>query len=296
MKKRILALVLALTLLVLTAGCASTASSKTSSADTTAEPLKIACLAPSFLAILTDLGLSDSIVVVDTNTQTSLGFGADLPAIDMMSPSAETLATLDLDIVFATDMTMGGTAEDPFKVLSDSGVQVEYFASSTSIAAIKTDILRVAEIVGKTAEGQTIVDEMQTAIDEISAETAKMTTKKTVYFEISPADSYYSFGSGVFLNEMIEIAGGINIFAASTSWTSISEEQIIAGNPDVIFTNVNYTGIDEVASIKAREGWSSVNAIKNGNVFYIDNNSSSQPNQSITKALKEMADAIQSAK
>lgn len=294
MKKRILALVVVLALLVLTAGCAADTSSKTSSAET--QPLKIACLAPSFLAILTDLGLSDSIVVVDTNTQTSLGFGADLPAIDMMNPSTETLATLDLDIIFATDMTMGGTAEDPFKVLSDAGVQVEYFASSNSIAAIKTDILRVAEIVGKTTEGQTIVDTMQTTIDEIVAQAAKMATKKTVYFEISPADSYYSFGSGVFLNEMIELAGGVNIFASSTSWTSISEEQIIAGNPDVIFTNVNYTGTDEVASIKSREGWGNVTAIKNGNVFYIDNNSSSQPNQNITKALKEMADAIQSAK
>jgi len=36
--------------------------------------------------------------------------------------------------------------------------------------------------------------------------------KKTVYFELAAAPNLYSFGKGVFLNEMIEIIGAVKCF------------------------------------------------------------------------------------
>ena len=65
---------------------------------------------------------------------------------------------------------------------------------------------------------------------------------------------------------------------------------MVAANPDVIFTNVNYED-DAVSGILHRDGWGAVTAVANGEVYYIDNQSSSLPNQNIVTALEQMAEA-----
>ena len=69
------------------------------------------------------------------------------------------------------------------------------------------------------------------------------------------------------------------------------EETIVAADPDVIFTNVNYID-DPVGEILGRDGWAGVTAIANRDVYYIDSNASSQPNQNIVVALRQMAEAL----
>lgn len=60
---------------------------------------------------------------------------------------------------------------------------------------------------------------------------------------------------------MIELIGAKNILASKEGWMSVSEEVIVAADPDVILTNVNY--IEEpVEEIKSRTGWENVKAIK----------------------------------
>ncbi len=82
---------------------------------------------------------------------------------------------------------------------------------------------------------------MKSKIDEIASIGKNITDKKSVYFEISPAPSLFTFGQGTFLNEMIEIIGAKNIFADEKGWISPSAESVIDKNPDIIFTNVDYT-------------------------------------------------------
>ena len=90
---------------------------------------------------------------------------------------------------------------------------------------------------------------------------------------------------------MIEIIGAENLLADQEGWISVSEELILSKNPQVILTNVNYIE-NPVEEIKERAGWDSVEAIKNGEIYYIDNMSSSLPNQNIVKALEEMLRAV----
>ena len=56
-------------------------------------------------------------------------------------------------------------------------------------------------------------------------------------------------------------------------------------------TNVNYTA-DPVGEAKAAEGWSEVNAVKNDQIFQIDNAASSLPNHHVVDALIQMAVAV----
>lgn len=259
----------------------------------------IASMAPSITSILCELGLGDFIVAADTWSEGIEGLGIDCLFFDILNPDVERLASLEIGVLFVSTMTQEGTSKDPFKPLADSGTKVFYIPTSESIAAIKQDILFIAEQVDQLDAGTNLVLEMESQIaflqERVRSFRASTSNSEslptTVFFEISPAPYLYSFGSGVFLNELIELAGLRNILKDQDGWLAVNAEHIVAKNPDIIFSNVTYAG-DPVPEILSRLGWENIAAVQHKRVFAIDNNASSQPAHTIVKALQEMVDAV----
>ena len=250
----------------------------------------IVVLAPSLAEMVVALGQGHKIIGYDTNSIGLEGLPADLPALDTVNPDMEQLMALHPDVLMVSNLSLYD-AENPYKQLVDNGVCVVCVPTSDSIADIQDDIVFVAAILKEGDKGQAIIAEMQQEIDRIAAIGAGITEKKSVYFEISAAPYMYSFGTGVFLNEMIELIGAENILAAQEGWLGVEEESVVQANPDVILTNVNYID-DPVREIKDRSGWDALKAVQNGAVYYIDNMASSLPNQNVIKALEQMAKAV----
>ena len=316
--KKILSLILALAMAASVAGCAAQPASGSASAPAsvsapssavsapaaekpTTDPSgaevnipdeigSVVVLAPSIAETLVALGCGDLIVGYDAQSVGLAGLPADVPTFDMMQPDMEQLAALKPDVLFVSNMTLYDQS-NPYQQLIDLGVCVLCVPTANSIAAIQEDIAFIAAAMGKTAEGDTLIADMQAELDRIAAIGATVTDKKSVYFEISAAPSMYSFGSGVFLNEMIELIGAENVLADQEGWLPVEAETIVAADPDVILTNVNYIE-DPVAEILGRSGWEGMSAVKNEQVFYIDNMASSLSNQNIVKALDQMAKAV----
>lgn len=250
----------------------------------------IVVLAPSLAEMVAALGQGDKIIGYDTNSIGLEGLPADLPALDTVNPDMEQLMALHPDVLMVSNLSLYD-AENPYKQLVDNGVCVVCVPTSDSIADIQDDITFVAAILKEGDKGQKIIAEMQQEIDRIAAIGAGITEKKSVYFEISAAPYMYSFGTGVFLNEMIELIGAENILADQEGWLGVEEESVVQANPDVILTNVNYMD-DPVQEIKDRSGWDVLTAVQNGAVYYIDNTASSLPDQNVIKALEQMAKAV----
>ena len=292
----VLALVMALSLGACGGGSTADSSPRTLTDPSGAEitvPGKIetiAVLAPSLSETVIALGEGDKIVSCDTVSAELPGMPESALALDMVSPDMESLVALKPDVLLVTNMSLYDQ-EAPYQPLLDLGVCVACVPTSDSIADIQSDLAFVAELLGKKDEGQKIIDDMQAQIDRLAALGATVTEKKSVYFEISAAPYLYSFGSGVFLNELIELIGAENVLAGETGWLSVTEEAVVAAQPDVILTNVNYIDAP-VEEILSRPGWSEVPAVKNGAVYYIDNSASSLPNQNVVKAMEEMAKAV----
>ena len=253
---------------------------------------RIVSMAPSTTEVLIDLGVADKIIAADTNTQKDGLLKQDIPYFDMMKPDAEKLIALKPDVVFISGMS-NAKGNTPFSPLIDAGICVVNIPSSSSIEAIYLDIAYIAAVVKQEGNGAKIIANMKKEIEAVRKKGASIAQdkKKTVYFEIGAAPYMYSLGTGTFINEMIEIIGAQNILADQKSWVSVSDEMVLAKDPDVILTNVNYipNPIDEIMS---RSGWASLKAVKGKKVFGIDTNSSSRPNHNIIKALKEMAKAV----
>ena len=254
-----------------------------------AEVNRIVSLAPATTQILETLGVMDKVIAVDTQTPAYVEGTSHLPQYDMMTPDIEQLAQLQPDIIYTSGMSY--IEGNPFQALIDMGICVVDIPSSASIADVKKDIVFTAACLGMEAEGQAIADGMQEKIDELAAIGAGITDKKTVLFEISALPYIYSFGSGTFLHELIELLGAENVLGDQFSWISVTEESAVAANPDVILTSVNYIE-DSVGEILSRPGWDSITAVANKDVHYIDNGASSLPNHHIVDAMVEMALAI----
>jgi iron complex transport system substrate-binding protein len=250
---------------------------------------RVISMGPSNTEVLSALGFAGMIVAADNYSAGIEGLDPDIPMYSMMTPDGEQILDLEPDVIFVTGMSKSD-GDDPFKAVSDAGVCVIYIPSSSSIEGIKEDIRYFGQVMGAEAKAEDLISNMEDEIEAIKA-AAPTEGLKSVYFEISAAPYMYSFGSGVFLNEMLEIIGAENILAGLESWTSVADEQVLELNPDVILTSVNYID-DPVAEIMARPGWDTLTAVQNNDVYYIDTDSSNRPSHNITKALKEMAEAV----
>ena len=293
--KKILALIMTLSIFVLS-GCSSQTDRMVTDREGTEVNIptkieKIISTAPSNTEVLMALGLGDKLVAIDKYSTDIEGINTELPQIDFLNPDAETIIGLEPDIVIASGHNKTGSVEDPFKAISEAGIPVVYIPSSDSIDGIYKDIEFIADVVNERSKGKEIVDDMKAQVEEIKAIGDTITDKKSVYFEISPAPYLSSFGKSTFLNEMIEIIGAKNIFENEEGWISPTAEAIIDANPDVIITNAGYME-NPTEEIKSRDACENINAIKNNELYLVDQNASSRPSQNVIKALEQMAKAV----
>ena len=255
----------------------------------------IVSMAPSTTRFLIDLGLADKIVAIDTNSASYLEqLPVGIKQFDMMNPDCEALVALKPDLIFTSGMSSFGGV-DPFQSVRDAGICVADIPSSTSLAEIVTDLEFIGSAVGAEDKAAELIDEFKAQVDELQATASTIETKKSILFMISlPTADYpslYTFGKGTYLDEMITGIGATNVTGDQEGWVSISEEEAIAMNPDVIVTNVNYIA-DVENAIKSTVGWENVTAIKNDEVYYIDADTSNQPNNHVVDAMIEMAKKV----
>lgn len=253
---------------------------------------KVVSMAPAITQTLLDLGCGDTILAIDTQSAGLAGLAQGLPAFDMLAPDAEQLAALAPDVVFVSSISIV-QGQNPFQPLADLGVAIVAIPTSATIADIYDDIAFIGQVMGKEAEARQINEGLKAEIDQIAALGAAVPQeqRKSVYFEIAAAPYAYSFGGGVYMDEMLALIGAQNALAGQQGWLSVDPEMVVAADPDVILTNVNYID-DPVGEILAREGWGQVKAVQGGQVYQVDNMASSLPNEYITVALWQMGRAV----
>lgn len=269
----------------------TTVQTETDEQDTVVEELRLVSTAADITEILDGLLLSDSIVAADSY---SLGIGnvdPEVCTLDYANPDVETIISLEPDVVFVSGSSTDGTV-DPYSALSDAGVNVVYIPTAESISGIIDNIELIAENTGAEDKAEELTASIDEAVADAKARAESLGGEKvSVYFEISAVPWLYSFGGETYLDEIISICGGENIYSEETGWISNTEESILAANPQVILTNVMYDGYD-YNEIYSREGWDTIDAVVNHRVYSIDANASSRGSQNIVKAIEEISLAI----
>ena len=249
----------------------------------------IITLMPSKTEIVMGLGFGDYIIATDQSSGMIDGIPSGIATLDYGGVDVEHIISLNPDVIIASDMLRFG-GNDPLEPARNLGIAVAYIPTSNSIEGIKDDIRFVAQVLGVQERGEELVAQMEAELDTVAQIVAGINNRRMVYFEIWPL---FSFGTGTFLHELLEIAGGISITRDMEGWVPLSDEFVLDINPDVILTSTDPGALgNPVEEILNRTGWGSVTAVAEGNVHFIDTDASNRPTHNVVYALWEIARAI----
>ena len=182
--------------------------------------------------------------------------------------------------------TMNQTKEQ-VTALENAGITCVVL-DAQDIGGVYTEIELLGELMGMQDNAEKVINDMKAGFAAVSADADK-NKGKTVYFEVSPLQyGLWAAGSGTFMDEVAGMLGLTNCFSDVSGWAQISEEQVIARNPDYIVTISMYTGDgpkpDE--EIMGRTGWDKITAVKNKAVLVLENNELSRPTYRLADGAK----------
>ena len=219
-------------------------------------PERIVSIGPSITEFLFALGAGPRVVGVDDFSDEPAA-AKTLEKVGGIKVNFEKVVALRPDLVLSVKFS-DGTIEK----LTSAGLLVVVVDPQTA-----SDVARTATLLGRAvgAEGDALSRDIQKKVDDVRTKTAAATSKPRVYHEIDASDptKIFTVGPGSYIDDLITIAGGVNVAAkAATAYPQLSAEEILRADPEVIvLAAADYSAKpDEVA---ARAGWSAITAVKN---------------------------------
>ncbi|GED33198.1 ABC transporter substrate-binding protein [Brevibacillus centrosporus] len=253
-------------------------------------PERIVSTSPAETEILFALGLDDRIVGVSDYDDYPDAAKSKPKVGGVVKPNEEAILSQSPDFVIG-----GISMEKPVaEKLKSLGMPV-YVTQPKKLDDIMGNILVMGKITNKQEQAEKLVAQMKDDIARVqdAVKNVKQGDRKKVYLEFSPG---WTVGKGEFMDELISLAGATNIASDTVGWNPISEEKIVKDDPDVILyangITDEKTGKQLEDIIKNRSGWEKIKAIRESQIYGMDQNTLSRPGPRITQGLKEVAKAI----
>lgn len=255
------------------------------------EPETIVSIQASNTEIAFALGLGDKIIGrsdYDNYPEEVL----EIQSVGAQDINAELVLSLLPDMALVTDYHYK-THPGILQQFEEAGIDVIVIGSATSFADAYNHIELIGKATGKSAEAEEIVTDMKERLQAIKDKAAEnVTDKKKVWVEVSPGPNIFTTGKNTFMHEMLESIQAINAAEDQDGWVKLTEEEIVQLNPDVIITTYGYYVEDPTAEVLSREGWAEVPAVKNGQVFEVDNDTVTRPGPRLIEGVETLAEFI----
>ena len=252
---------------------------------------RIVSLAPSNTEILFAVGAGDKVVGVTTycNYPEAATTKETIGGFSPKTISVEKIVALQPDVVFSA----GGLQMPVIEALEKLNIPVVALDPAT-IDGIYGDIELVGKITGNEDGAAAVVDDMKTRIAAVTEKVSQVpeSDRPTVFWETWD-DPLMTAGPTSFIGQMIETAGGVNIFAdVEDQYPTVSAEEVIARNPQVIMGSDSHGDKLTVEAISARPGWANIAAVQNGRIYLVQGDIASRAGPRVADAIEFMAAAL----
>ncbi|WP_296971191.1 ABC transporter substrate-binding protein [Tepidanaerobacter sp. EBM-38] len=248
-------------------------------------PERIISLAPSNTEILFTLGLEDRIVGVTDFCDYPEAAKSKEKIGGFSEPNIEKIISLQPDLILATSMH-----QKPVEELEKLNVP-SVVLDPKDFEDVFTSIEIIGKATGQDDKAAAIVGDLKARVKDVDDKVIKLTEdeRPKVYYEIWPSP-ITTAGPGTFVNDIIQRAGGENIAKdAKKAYPQYSQEMIVAKNPDIIIFSHHGSSNQSAEDILNRQGWESIEAIKNNKVFYVEENLVQRATPRLVDGLEQLA-------
>jgi len=247
--------------------------------------LRVVSLSPGLTEALFAVGCGERLVLRDAWSDHPRG-AIGVPTIKGLKPSPEAIIDARPDLVLASfpagPLVAGLEAADvPLLALSPN-----------TFEQVATGIERVGKACGKDELAAELAADFRAEMRAVQT-AVHGRRKPRVFLEIDAGTDGrpYTLGKGAFGHELIELAGGDNVFAHGTkSWFAVGLESILAADPEVmLLADASARGGQTAEKVAARKGWSAVRAVAKGQVHVVHADWVSRPGPRLVLGLRQVA-------
>ena len=225
---------------------------------------RIISLTPATTEILFELGLDEEIAGVSTFCNFPKAAKGKEKVGSFSNPNIEKIIMLKPDLVILTGMEQAEIKSILKKC------NIDYIVSyPKSINDLLKSIKRIGTVLSRERQSRKLIKKINGTVSRIEDKIKNITLSKRpkAYIEIWH-DPIMSAGSNSFVNDMIELAGGVNVAnSLKRAYSKIDPEHIIYNNPDVVILAYMKNDRWVKNEFSNRVGWSSVSAIENKRVY-----------------------------
>lgn len=250
------------------------------------KPVRIVSLSASATESLFAVGAGKQVVAVDDQSN----YPAEAPKTKLsgFTPNLEAIVGYKPDLVLISNDT-----KDLAAGLTKLKVPVLLLPAANTIDDAYSQIEVIGAATGHLADSAILVSRMRADIAKLTEKVAKRAKPVTFYHELD--DTFYSVTSKTFIGSIYTLAGLTNIADAadkdSGGYPQLTNEYIIAQNPDLIFLADTKCCKQSAQTVAARPGWGELNAVKKSQVIALDDDIASRWGPRIVDQFRTIVEA-----
>ena len=253
-----------------------------------ASPRRIVSLNPGLTEITFALGAGNRLVAVDTFSDYPPEAKNVQPRLTTYpSPSTETIVGLKPDLVLAL-----AERDEDLVQIRRQGIPVLKLFPRDFDAAVQT-ILTLGRLYGTPEAATAIGSDMLARRDAVAVAVADAPRPRVVEeLDASEPDKPFVAGPNGFYGQLIDLAGGANIFGdLPGDVAQVGAESIVERDPEVIvLTDADLPFNPQTPEmVAARPGWDGITAVQNGAIYSVPGALYSTPGPRLIEGLENLA-------
>jgi iron complex transport system substrate-binding protein len=198
---------------------------------------------------------------------------------DGIRPSVEVIlsARPDLVVLYAT-----GDNRDAARAFRAAGIDVLSLRMDR-IEDFERATLVLGDVIGEQDAARLVVDSVRGTLERVR--TATRGLERPTVFLISWPNPLLTIGAGSYLSQLVEIAGGTNVFADLTAPSpQVSFEEVVRRNPDVVLA-----GPERIRMIRSSALWNTLPAVRQARLLQYDTALTGRPGVRLGEAALSLA-------
>jgi len=201
-----------------------------------------------------------------------------------INPSLEQIVALRPDLVLAAK---SANRRETVEGLERLGIAV-YANDPNTVEDVLASTRRIAEIIGASAQGAALVDELRARLEVLRQRLAGQAPRRVLF--VVWHDPLITIGRETFIADALRWAGAAPAVELESDWPRLSLEIVVRVQPEfLVFASSHSEGVARTMDdLRARPGWRELEAVRQGHTAVISD-AVNRPAPRLVEAIEQLA-------